>query len=149
MVSEALNKSARPAIGVFNINGVCYVVKLLRADKLLFCLRYGVVMLGTECAISKAIKLRLYSFRKVIMCLLNECTLWLAPVLCFDYTYYLKTKVSSLRLSSAKRLLRVASSSLFLRRGCASLTLLISSVFCARCHGAFCCGSVRFIKKIM
>ncbi len=149
MVSKALIRSAKAAISMFNVDGICYTIKLLRIDKLMFCLRHGIIVLGAESAISKAIKLRLRSFRKVIVCLLNKRTLWLARILCFDYTYYLRTKVMSLRLLAAKRILHVVSSSLFFCAICANLTLLTSSVFCTRRHNTFCCDSVRFIKKIM
>ncbi|AHL31030.1 MAG: hypothetical protein HCTETUND2_085 [Candidatus Hodgkinia cicadicola] len=149
MISEALSKSAKAAISMFNIDGICYAIKLLRVDKLMLCLRYGIIMLGAESAISKAVRLRLCSFRKVMLCLLNEHKLWLTRFLCFDYTYYLKTKVLSLRLLSAKRLLHVMSSSLSFCAICANLTLLISSVLCTRYHNACCCDSVRFVKKIM
>ncbi len=134
---------------MFNVDGICYAIKLLRIDKLMFCLRHGVVILGAESVISKAIKLRLRSFRKVIVCLLNTRTLWLTRILCFDYTHYLRTKVTSLSLLAAKRVLRVASSSLFFCCVCANLTLLTCSVFCTRCHNSFCCNSARFVKKVM
>ncbi len=149
MVSEALVGVAKIAIGVFNIDGACYAIKLLRIDKLVLCLRHGVIMLGAESMISKAVKSRLCSFRKVIVCLFNERTLWLARILCFDYAYYLRIKVLSLSLLSAKRILRVMSSSLLFCSICANLTLLTSSVFCTRYHKAFCCSSICFVKKIM
>ncbi len=149
MGSGALIRSAKVVISAFNIDGVCYAVKLLRADKLMLCLRHGVIMLGTESVISEAIKLKLCSFRTVIVCLLSKCTLWLMRISCFDYTCYLRIKVLSLRLLFAKRLLRVIGSSLVFCSICANLTLLTSSVFCARCHNTFCCNSIRFIKKIM
>lgn len=149
MISKALNKTAKAAVSVFNVDGVCYAVRLLRVDKLMFCLRHGIIMLGTESVISKAIKLRACSLRKVVMCLLNECTLWLTRVLRFDYTYYLRTKVLSLRLLTAKRVLLVMSSSLLLCSICANLTLLACSVFCTRYHSAFCRNSICFVKKIM
>ncbi|AUG91554.1 hypothetical protein TETLON2b_000019 [Candidatus Hodgkinia cicadicola] len=149
MASEALSKSAQAPISMFNIDGVCYAIKLLRIDKLMLCLRYGIIMLGAESAISKAVRLRLRCFRKVILCLLKEYTLWLTRFLCFDYTYYLKIKVLSLRLSSAKRLLHVMSSSLSFCCVCANLTLLISSVCCTRYHNECCCNSIRFVKKMM
>ncbi|AUG33906.1 hypothetical protein TETCHI1b_000017 [Candidatus Hodgkinia cicadicola] len=142
MVSKAL-------ISMFDVDGVCYAIKLLRVDKLMFCLRHGIMVLGTESVISKAIKLRLCSFRKVIVCLLNNRTLWLTRILCFDYTYYLRTKAAGLGLLAAKRALRVMSFSLLFCSICANLTLLTSSVLCARHHNVFCCNSVRFIKKIM
>ncbi len=144
----ALIRSAKAAVSVFSVDGVCYTIKLLRIDKLMLCLRHGVIILGTESAISKAIKLRLRSFRKVIVCLLSKRTLWLARV-CFDYTCYLRIKVSSLSLLSAKRLLHVMGSSLLFCPICADLAVLNSSVFCVRYHNTFCCNSVRFIKKIM
>ncbi|XXN13633.1 MAG: hypothetical protein AAI902_00100 [Candidatus Hodgkinia cicadicola] len=134
---------------MFNIDGVCYAIKLLRMDKLMLCLRHGIIMLGTESVISKAIKLRACSLRKVITCLLSDYTLWLTRFLRFDYTYYLRTKVVSLRLLSAKRILHVMSSSLFVCSICANLALLTCGVFCTRHHSAFCCNSVYFIKKIM
>ncbi|ATW05986.1 hypothetical protein TETLIM2_000017 [Candidatus Hodgkinia cicadicola] len=149
MVSEALIRSAKALVSVFNIDGVCYAVKLLRTDKLMVCLRHGIMMLGTESVISKAVKLRLCFFRKVIVCLFNEHALWLARILCFDYIYYLRIKVLSLSLLSARRMLRAMSSSLLFCSICANLTLLSSSVVCARYHNTFCCNSVRFIKKIM
>ncbi|ATW06064.1 hypothetical protein TETLIM1_000020 [Candidatus Hodgkinia cicadicola] len=149
MTSGALIRGAKVVISMFNIDGVCYAVRLLRIDKLMLCLRHGVIMLGTESVISEAIKLRLCSFRKVIVCLLNKRTLWLARILCFDYTYYLRIKASSLRLLSAKRVLRVISSSLLFCSICANLTVLSSSVFCTPYHNTFCCNSIRFIKKIM
>ncbi len=149
MASRALTRSAKPAISVFSVDGICYAIKLLRIDKLMFCLRHGIIILGTGSVISEAIALRLCSFRKVIACLLNKHTLWLARISCFDYTYYLRTKVANLSLLSAKRLLRVMSSSLLLCSICANLTVLNSSVFCTRYHSSFCCDSVRFIKKIM
>ncbi len=142
MVSRAL-------ISVFNIDGVCYTIKLLRTDGLMVCLRHGVVILGAESVISEAAKLRLRSFRKAIVCLLHKHALWLTRILCFDYTYYLRTKVLSLSLLSAERVLRVMSSSLLCCSICANLTLLASSVLCARYHNGFGCNSVRFIKKIM
>ncbi len=149
MVSGALIRGAKVVISMFNIDGICYAVKLLRTDKLMLCLRHGVVMLGTESVISKAIKSRLCSFRKAVVCLFNKRTLWLARILCFDYIYYLRVKVSSLSLLAAKRVLRVMGSSLLFCSICANLTLLTSSVFCARYHSTFCCNSIRFIKKIM
>ncbi|AUG34207.1 hypothetical protein TETAUR1b_000017 [Candidatus Hodgkinia cicadicola] len=142
MVSRAL-------ISMFNVDGICYAIKLLRADKLMFCLRHGIIILGAESAISKAIKLRLCCFRKVMACLLDNHTLWLARIFCFDYTYYLRTKASGLSLLAARRVLRVMASSLLFCSICANLAFLTSSVFCARHHNAFCCNSVRFVKKIM
>ncbi|AUI38855.1 hypothetical protein TETAUR4_1067 [Candidatus Hodgkinia cicadicola] len=149
MVSRALTRSAKAAISVFNVDGVCYAIKLLRIDKLMLCLRHGVVILGAESVISKAIKLRLCAFRKAVVCVLNTHTLWLTRIPCFDYAYYLRTKVLSLSLLSAKRVLRAMSSSLLLCSICANLALLSSGVFCTRHHNTFCCNSVRFIKKIM
>ncbi|AUG34093.1 hypothetical protein TETAUR1a_000019 [Candidatus Hodgkinia cicadicola] len=141
--------ASKALISMFNVDGVCYAIKLLRIDKLMLCLRHGIVILGAESAISKAIKLRLRSFRKVIVCLLNNHTLWLTRISRFNYTYYLRTKASSLSLLAAKRVLRVMASSLLFCSICANLTLLTSSVFCAQHHNAFCCNSVRFIKKVM
>ncbi|AUG33762.1 hypothetical protein TETCHI4_000072 [Candidatus Hodgkinia cicadicola] len=149
MVSKALVRSAKAVNSMLNVDGICYAIKLLRIDKLMLCLRHGIIILGAESVVSKAIKLRLRSFRKVIVCLLNKHTLWLTRTSRFDYTYYLRTKVLSLSLLSAKRVLRVMSSSLLLCSICANLTLLSSGVFCTRHHNAFCCNCVRFIKKIM
>ncbi len=140
---------SKACISMLNVDGICYAIKLLRADKLIACSQHGVVILGAESVISKAVKLRLCSFRKVIVCLLNKRTLWLARILCFDYTYYLRIRAPSLSLLSAKRVLHVMSSSLLCCSICANLALLTSSMFCTRYHNALCCSCTRFIKKIM
>ncbi len=137
-------------ISALSVDGICYAIKLLEVDKLLLCLRHGILMLGSESVLSKALAPSLSAFRKAIVCLSKRSALWLARRPRFDYIYYLKTKASSLSLKRAKSLLYVISSSLLFYLGCASLGALASGALYTRYSSkSLCYAEARFIKKIM
>ncbi|ATY93456.1 hypothetical protein CHOCRA_000020 [Candidatus Hodgkinia cicadicola] len=141
--------NAKKMISLFNIDGICYTVKLLRLDKLLACLQHGVLILGTESVSSKRILSGLCGLRNSIVCLSNKFVLWLARSVHFDYVYYIKTRLTSLNLSYAKRMLVVLGSSLLICFACARFRFLISSVFYSRLRRAFNFACLCFIRKLM
>ncbi|XXM90146.1 hypothetical protein AADW59_00095 [Candidatus Hodgkinia cicadicola] len=136
-------------VSFLNLGSICYAIRVLSFDKLLACVRYGVLTLGTKSVFCKAVIATMRVLRSVVVCLFDHLVLWLARLNSFDYTYYIRTKLAFVKLLFARRALTVLGSVLFLGFVCSGFRLLVSSAFCARFRYAFSYVSLLFVRKMM